>query len=171
MAFIGNLDSIMSMFSRTKALQELCNYMQEASNPKSAIYKRIINTQGENKIPLGKGMIAIEQSYKLKPDIKAFYESHRKYIDFQLVVLGEELFYIVPNTQCKIKAQYDKAKDLIIYYPPNAYSTLHLKAQTLAVFLPQDVHSGGLGVQNLGERMIVYKSVIKIPCKNIKMRF
>ncbi len=169
MAFINQLESIHQMFT-SEAMRTLLDYLKEASTQESQIHKRILATNLESKYELGAGMIAIEQSYELKAESSAFFESHKKFVDFQLVVQGSELFYIANSDKCSIHTPYNDQKDLIIYNTPQCHSILHLQANTLAIFMPNDVHAGGLGLGSLPcDRL--YKSGIKVPIALINLHF
>ncbi|WP_288644342.1 YhcH/YjgK/YiaL family protein [uncultured Helicobacter sp.] len=164
MAFISQLDSAHIIFTTLKksAAHTLYAYLKEALTPQSEIYTRILGTYGECKFEIGEGMIAIEQSYTLKAESSAFFESHQRYIDFQLRVQGEELFYIAHSQCATIHTSYNPQKDLSVWDYPSAYSILHFMPRTLGVFMPYDIHAGGLGAETLQiER--VYKSVVKVP--------
>lgn len=151
-----------------EALQYVYPYMLEALTPKSPIYQRILSTKGESKIQITKNIYAIEQSYPLKLESKAFFESHKEFVDFQLIVRGQEYFLIAPSGECTIEEKYDAEKDLLVYKTPNHCSRLFLNAGTLAVFFPQDVHAGGLGLEDFGGATAkkipeVHKVVLKVP--------
>lgn len=161
MAFISRLTDMKSMFD-TPIMMPIYDYLSKACDPLSDVYKRILATQQESKIELDSGVFAIEQSYSLKSSAYAFYETHKKYVDFQLVVKGAEFFSIASASECAISKPYDEARDLIVYDAPKTSSMLYLQSGTLAVFFPQDVHSGGLGVEQLGD-IRVHKSVLKVP--------
>lgn len=167
MAFVGKLCDMRAMF-HTQALLGIYTYLSNACTKGSCEFERILS--GEQTIQLDSGAFAIEQSYHLKDLSKAFYETHRNYVDLQLVVQGEELFSIAAASDCAIKDPYNAEKDLITYHPPKHSSTLHLSAGMLAVFFPYDVHSGGLGAESLGIKP-VYKSVVKVPVDLLAPRF
>lgn len=161
MAIIGKLSDMCAMFA-AKDLQGIYAYLLAASREGSCEFDRILATTGEHKVDLDSGAFAIEQSYCLKHSSQAFYETHKRYVDVQLVIKGEEIFSIAMASDCMIKDPYNAEKDLITYHPPKHTSWLHLSAGMLAVFFPYDVHSGGLGAESMGAKS-VYKSVVKVP--------
>lgn len=169
MAFVGKLCDMRNIL-HTQALLGIYTYLSNACTKGSCEFERILSTSGEQKIQLDSGAFAIEQSYHLKDLSKAFYETHRKYVDLQLVVQGEEIFSIAVASDCVIKDTYDVQKDIATYHTPKRSSTLHLSAGMLAVFFPYDVHSGGLGAESLGIKP-VYKSVVKVPVDLLTPRF
>lgn len=171
MAIIGNLHSLSYLFSKTLPLQELYTYLCNATNPQNAISQRILNIQsGEKKIDIGFGMIAIEQTYFLKNPKDAFYESHIKYVDFQLVIKGEEYFHLGDFCDFKIKIPYDEKRDVINYTSQTKNSSILLKKEDLAIFFKHDIHAGGLYYQDLKETNQVYKTVVKVPQELLKLK-
>lgn len=120
---------------------------------------------GERKVEdIGHGMQAIFECYRTKPVGEAFCESHCRYVDFQLVVAGQERFFVGEAEDCEVQAPYNEERDLIIYAPPNMRVNpqfITLCPRALAVFFPNDVHAGGLHVHD--DCDIVHKCVIKVP--------
>lgn len=114
-------------------------------------------------------IFAIEQSYGLKALSQGFYETHRIYVDVQVVLHGQELFHLASARDCEILTPYDEKRDLIIYRAPEKHSVLHLYGGMAAVFFPYDVHAGGLGQELLGTEP-VYKSVLKVPLHLLQPR-
>lgn len=171
MAVIGNLHSLSYLFSKTLPLQELYTYLCNATNPQNAISKRILAMKnGEEKFDIGFGMIAIEQTYFLKNPKNAFYESHIKYVDFQLIIKGEEYFHLGDPCCFTIQMPYDEKRDLISYAPQTKNSNLLLKKEDLAIFFKHDIHAGGLYYQDLQETNQVYKTVVKVPQELLKLK-
>lgn len=169
MALVGNLYNLEMMFNKSEALQVLYKYLSESLDSNLDTYKRITNLDCkndriENRVDIGFGMIAIEQSYKVND---GNFESHNKYIDFQLMIKGAEYMEFGSINDFEISSEYDENKDVIFYHKNNNTSKILLKENTLAVFFPYDVHRGGLRV----DCDIVYKSVIKVPHKLLKFYF
>ncbi|WP_104697613.1 MULTISPECIES: YhcH/YjgK/YiaL family protein [unclassified Helicobacter] len=171
MAIIGNLYSLSHLFKKTTALEHLYSYLYNASDKTHSFYKRILSLhQGESKINLDFGMIAIEQTYTLKDPKEAFYESHLKYVDFQLVIQGEEYFRVGDLSHFQVKDSYNPTKDLITYTPKLNHSLFFLQKNDLAIFFEYDVHAGGLYYQDLNHTHQVYKTVVKVPKELLKLK-
>ncbi|PAF53518.1 hypothetical protein BKH42_05580 [Helicobacter sp. 13S00482-2] len=170
MAIIGKLHSLEHLFQKTDDLKYLYEYLQNATNPNHSTHQAIINTplKTENKIDLISGMFAIIQSYPLKNPDDAFYETHIKYIDFQLVIKGVEFFEIGDKTDFEIKTPYNEEKDLIIYKKSLKTSKLRLHEGMLGIFFDTDVHAGGLSMDETQEN--VSKVVIKVPKSIVKLK-
>lgn len=170
MAVIGKYNSLKSMFYKTPALNDLSLYLSQALDSSSEIYRRILEVNGESKTELGHGIFAIEQKYGLKDQKQAFFESHLKYVDFQLIVHGEEFFLLGDRTSFNEKERRIES-DLIVYEANFMASQIYLKAGDLAVFFENDVHSGGLALSGLEVSKMVYKSVVKVPKELLKLKF
>lgn len=170
MALIGNLCDLGKMFNKSESLQILYKYLLEAIDIQSNIHNRIMNLNCnsdriENKIDLGFGMTAIEQSYRL--GIGGRFESHNKFVDFQLMVNGNEYMEFGSIKDFKIYREYDSTRDVVLYESITNVSKILLKNWNLAVFFPYDIHRGGI----LFSDEIVYKSVVKVPIQLLKFCF
>lgn len=186
MAVIAQFQKLEWFFRAYPQLSEIKAYITQALDPRSDIHSRIINIliphnqyRIEISHELGRGVRAIEQGYFLKAPQEAFFETHRAYLDFQLVVSGYEYMYIGDKDTFCIKAPYDEAKDLIVYdnaLPHNLASNkecdstpprtqIILGSGDLAIFFPDDVHAGGLELTPSKElhSQPIKKSVLKVP--------
>lgn len=113
------------------------------------------------KVELGEGVFAIEQVYATKPRPDGFFESHRKYVDIQVILEGGELMEVVDVSRACVRQPYDAERDLIVYQDSAAGSQLRVEAGQATVFHPADVHMPGL---RLGSApVLVRKSVVKVP--------
>lgn len=161
MAIIGNI------FKLEKQLKErnidfVFDYFKQALDPNSDVHKRIF------KLPLGafervdleNGAFALEQSYYTKHREDCFIESHKKFIDFQLILSGTEQMEYIDVDKLTAKKEYDQKKDLIIYNTTLNTSKFVLQKQDLAIFFPEDAH---MGPPMFNEPELVFKTVIKYP--------
>ena len=161
MVLFGNLSNVVALFDRSEAMRNLYKYLLEALDSSTDTHGRIISldcSEGrvERKFELGFGMIAIEQSYKLEGGI---FESHRKYIDFQLMVKGSEYMDCGNIRDFSISSAYNENKDVALYYHSDDVSRILLNEGGVAIFFPYDVHRGGIKASD----DVVYKSVVKVP--------
>lgn len=121
MAIIGKLTHLDWFFKAYPTLEEAREYMLNALNPTNEIHKRIINLKLEKQerkeitYSLSQNIRAIEQTYHLKSAKNAFFETHRAFIDFQLVVEGYEYMSIGDRESFEVQIPYDERKDLIVY--------------------------------------------------------
>jgi biofilm protein TabA len=110
----------------------------------------------------GDDMYAIVSSYRTKGDDAPLFEAHRKYIDVQCMLRGEERIDVVQGTGFRIKNRYLAKKDVLFTHPPKRYSSIVLSPGYFAIFYPHDLHRPGQFITSPHE---VRKLVIKIKAK------
>ena len=113
------------------------------------------------RIELAGGAFALEQVYQAKARADGFFESHRKYIDVQVVFEGEEAMELAEISRLTVKQAYDAERDVIIYADYTGASQLRLVAGEAAVFFPLDGHMPAL--RPGASANLVRKTVIKVP--------
>lgn len=137
-------------------------YLEEVLREGSEARQRILALtagQGE-KVELSDGVFAMEQSYESKERYDAF-ESHRSYIDIQLVVAGEELMEVADISRLPVTQPYDADRDVIIYGDYKLTSVLRVSAGEAAVYFPEDGHMPNLRVG--ADPVLIKKTVVKVP--------
>lgn len=163
MALFGSFTAVRAQAPQTPGFITAFAYAEEllrAGSPAQARLKAI--AKGESrKIELADGVFAIEQVYETKPRAEGFFESHRTYIDVQVVVEGEETMELVDASRIAVKEAYQPDRDLIIYADHAGASLLRAVAGQAAVFFPVDVHMPSLRPGSAAG--LVRKTVVKIP--------
>lgn len=86
------------------------------------------------------------QSYDTKPENECKLESHRKYIDIQAMVSGEERIDIVDISRLTVKEDYDYRKDVVFWRVPNRISKTTLRTGDYIVLYPENAHRGAVSV-------------------------
>lgn len=138
-------------------------YVSDLLDPHSAAHRRLnqIAVGGTERIELEGGAFAIEQVYLAKPRADVFLESHRKYIDVQVIVEGAERMEVQDITRLTVSQDYLPERDLVKYADTTATSHLAMTPGNVAIFFPADGHLSTL----LPEKgpVLVRKSVVKVP--------
>ena len=98
------------------------------------------------------------QEVQNRPEEGALFEAHRKYIDIQFVISGEELQGYAPLSSLKIKDAYDLEKDIAFYNGDG--SLFHLTPGSFAIYFPNDAHKPNLMID---KPAALKKIVVKIP--------
>jgi len=115
-------------------------------------------------MPLGKQeiegkhlFVSVAEYYgKQKPD--ALYESHKKYIDIQYVIKGEEIMGLTTLDKAAIKEPYNEEKDIAFYnYDGGDY--MKATPENFFIFFPEDVHRPSI---TTGDSVLIKKIVVKI---------
>ena len=98
--------------------------------------------------------------YETKLPENCRYEAHKKYIDIQLLLKGEEIIEYTPLENLKIKENYDSLKDIAFYYD-GTLPVIKLKMQPnfFTVLYPTDAHKPQLKISDAQK---VKKVVVKI---------
>jgi biofilm protein TabA len=163
MAIFGTLDTLRAQLARPEQFAATLAYVAEALRPDSAVRARIggIAAGVTERVELPGGAFALEQAYLTKPRAEGRWESHRAYIDVQVIVAGEELMEVVDAAHLAVAEDFRPAKDLIFYRPFDGGSVLRVRAGEAAVFFPSDAHLPSLSAG--ATAMLVRKTVVKVP--------
>ncbi|MBA3848550.1 MAG: YhcH/YjgK/YiaL family protein [Opitutus sp.] len=139
-------------------------YAAEALRAGSPVHARLTAMPAgtSERVELGGGVFAVEQVYHAKPRAEGFFESHRNYIDVQVIVEGTELMEVEEIARLTVAQDYDAERDLVKYATdvPDA-AKLVLRAGDVALFFPTDGHMPSLRVA--GRPTLVRKTVVKVP--------
>jgi len=89
------------------------------------------------------------------------FEAHRRYIDIQLVVRGQESIGYAPVASLVTAEPYDATKDIEFFSVPQESATLALRAGDFAVFAPGDGHRPSLHLDgpHVSRKVVVKVSV------------
>jgi YhcH/YjgK/YiaL family protein len=109
---------------------------------------------------LAGGSFALDQVYAPRLRENGFFESHRQYIDVQVIVAGEELMEVQDISRLVVSQPYDAERDFIKYADSTDTSVLTMRAGDIAVFFPEDGHMPSLRWRN---DELVRKTVVKVP--------
>jgi biofilm protein TabA len=85
-------------------------------------------------------LYALVSSYETSPAMERRFEAHRKYIDIQVLLEGEEKIEVSLSADLKPLQEYSETKDVIFLEPPREYASLVMKPGYFAVFYPHDIH-------------------------------
>jgi YhcH/YjgK/YiaL family protein len=109
--------------------------------------------------------------YFTKSENEKFWESHKKYLDVQIMINGNEKVAISNIRNMEVKS-FDSEKDLVILEGEKEFDVV-MKTGDVLVFFPNDVHKPELNISetdNSGSiRKIVTKVVFKIEIDKIRM--
>lgn len=107
----------------------------------------------------GDRLYASVSTYDTSPREERRFESHKKYIDVQAVLEGEESIDVSLETDLPVLEAYDEKKEVMFLKPPQEFASLVMKPGRFAVFYPQDIHRPGC---NLRDKRRVRKIVVKV---------
>lgn len=101
-------------------------------------------------VPVGKRQTVTDdffftiQSYVTKPTNLCKLESHRKFIDIQIMVEGQEVMDIVDISRLTVKEEYDEENDVVFWCVPSRMARTTLKVGDCIILYPENAHRGAV---------------------------
>ncbi|HKB92139.1 MAG TPA: YhcH/YjgK/YiaL family protein [Opitutaceae bacterium] len=162
MAIFGPLSAVCEQTAGLSWLQPAFPYLADCIKAQSEAQQKIFSlpTGDSFRRELSDGIFAIEQAYLTKPRTEGKFESHRRYLDIQVVIAGEEMMDIADLGLFQVKDPYIVERDLAFYHDISGFSSLWIRAGEAAIFFPQDVHKPSL---QIASPQLVRKTVVKVP--------
>lgn len=104
---------------------------------------------------------AIVQDYDTKDESEGKFEAHRKFVDIQFIVEGEEKIGYGKTSEFKEETEYDEEKDIIFLAPKGDTKTesVIVKEGEYVILMPQDAHMPSI---TANEKSHVKKVVVKV---------
>lgn len=108
----------------------------------------------------GQRAYAVVQSYETAAPEKKKLEAHRRYLDIQYIVSGDETMQVMKNDGLTVVQPYLPEKDVELFQcPDGAGEMIPFHAGDFGIFYPEDVHRPGCA---LGAPAPVRKIVVKV---------
>lgn len=101
--------------------------------------------------------------YETKEYDICFPEAHKRYIDIQMLLSGEEKLDFANISELSIKDDYDEERDIMFFHNPEKMNTLYLKKGYFALLYPTDAHKPQ--IKSSENSQTVKKVVVKIAVK------
>ena len=131
---------------KTLNINEFYTQYQKNTNQWNTLFLWLRDTdleaipKGKHPIPNSTLVASVEDSENSPLD-KRNTESHKKKIDFMVVVKGTEGFALLDHASSTISVPYDDKKDVMRYqYDKNKTHFFHVKSGQFVIFFPSDWH-------------------------------
>jgi biofilm protein TabA len=162
MALLGTLSTVRAQLGHPDHFHPALAYIEEAFRPGSAAHQQLFAlAPGQTeRIELAGGAFVLAQAYLTKPRAEGRWETHRAYIDVQVIVAGEESMEVADRAKLTLAEDLTPGRDVIFYQPFDRGSVLRFGPGDLAIYHPTDGHNGGLAV---AAPVLVRKIVVKVP--------
>lgn len=124
--------------------------------------KKIVNENapdGDYEID-GRNVYAFVSSYETKTDSEVNFEAHRKYIDIQCVISGNEVIGFENPDDVSLIQDYKDGNDICFYGLNKNYDKIVLGKGEFAIIMTDELHAPCLSIDNKPEN--VRKVVVKI---------
>lgn len=163
MAKFGPFSKLRAQITPSSQFAAAFDYVAEALRPGSPVHRRILGLPigATERHDLREGAFALEQVYDAKPRPEGFFESHRSYIDVQVIVEGIEAMEVADIARLTVTLPYVPERDLVKYAQVDDASRLILRAGDAVLFFPDDGHMPSLRID--GQPSLVRKTVVKVP--------
>lgn len=162
MAIFGSFPTVRKQVAADPRFNAACAYVAEVLKKNSPSSQRVaaLAVGASERIELSGGAFALEQAYQPKAREDGFFESHRKYIDVQVIVSGNELMEVDEISRLGVTDAYQPERDFIKYGITYEASVLRMRAGDAAIFFPEDGHMPSLRWEG---KEPVRKVVVKVP--------
>jgi YhcH/YjgK/YiaL family protein len=104
----------------------------------------------------GENIFALVSEYQTKSESEGKLEAHKRYIDVQYVISGEELMGYSPLGNQQILEPYKEVNDIVFFNGDKSFTKV--SEGMFAIFFPEDVHMPGISTGKISD---VKKLVIK----------
>lgn len=126
-----------------------------------------LDGQDLESLPLGRydldqGIYINVEEYKTYPRRERQYEAHKKYVDLQIVIRGEEKICVEEEETLRSAVKYDPCRDVAFYHNDVPGTEYTMKAGDCLVLFPRDGHMPCLNARE-NESVPVKKAVVKVP--------
>lgn len=160
MAIFGNIEVLRNQVTDEK-FDKAFEYLTEVLKENTQENKRLISLplNAFEKVDLDDNNFALEQIYNSKEREDCFFESHKKYIDVQFILDGEEIIEVDNISNLNETFSYNDEMDLIKYNDSKFSSSIKLKKGDIAIFYPEDAH---MPCVKITESQKVVKTVVKV---------
>ena len=142
-------------------LDDLTNIREYTNIPEEVtdFIEKLTVTTPDGRYDISDKIYVNVETYDRKSPLEANLESHRKYIDIQLLLSGTERIDYANIDGLEPLQAYDYMKDITFYKRPSSeISSLILNGRNFALFFPQDAHApqiSTLALQNNVKKVVV----------------
>jgi len=100
------------------------------------------------------------EEYNTKSHEKCFFEAHKRYIDIQILLKGQERLDFTNIDGLTVKTPYNDEKDIVFFEEKQESGSVKLQDGYFALLFPHDAHRPQMNLSAVSE--CVKKVVVKI---------
>jgi len=94
------------------------------------------------------------QSYLTKKADECSFESHRKYIDIQILISGEEEIDLADVSRLSVKEEYDSNRDVLLWNTPKRMSRITLNKGDCMIIYPEMAHREAVAIKGIEKKVL-----------------
>ncbi|MBQ8429634.1 MAG: YhcH/YjgK/YiaL family protein [Clostridia bacterium] len=110
------------------------------------------------KIEIVYNWVEEEVVHPVKKDDEDLFEGHKRYIDLQMLISGQECIHVQNKRDCRLVEAYNEEKD-VAFYHADTWMNCYLDGGNFILLTPNDLHNPSLKVR---DKSAVKKYVFKI---------
>ena len=126
-AYNGEKDGSLSL---EKRCFEAVNFLSQLSDNDLSLGRHDVN----------EGFFYNVIEYDTTDEVDKPFESHRKYVDIQLLIAGEEIMQVIDISRLQAIVLYDPNKDYTLYKPSRCPASNVLRPNSVMILYPTDAH-------------------------------
>lgn len=115
---------------------------------------------GKRAVDFGDELYANVFTYETKLAENSCFEAHKKYIDIQAVLEGEEIIGFESADELTVTTEYNGEGDYMLYGLNDKYDSVRVCRGELAIIFPEEPHAPGMTVSD--KPTTVRKMVVKV---------
>ena len=131
----------------------------------SYLEQTLTSPPADGRYELDDGAYAGVSSYVTKDAGASRFEAHRKFIDVQFMLAGEESIWVAEAQALRLTEAYSDERDVAFFAPPARSHKLEMTTGSFAVFFPENAHMPGV---QLDAPASVRKIVVKVPVRMLQ---
>ncbi len=158
MAIYGLLKDTLKLKNLKSGIKKGLQFLQETDLEK--IFKEIEKGKSNIVEIEGKDLFAVFSTYETSSKTPPTFEGHRKFIDIQYIIEGEELI-LVTNDEITNVGSYDETNDYQLC-ESEIYSSFMMTPGYVSVLYPKDWHAPGRQSRQV---KTIKKIVVKVAVK------
>ena len=145
----------------TDSLENIFQYREISESIKNFLLSLDENSETGHYETDGKSYANIDV-YTTKPFDECRFEAHKKYIDIQMILRGNERLECTSIEGLEISQKYDKSRDVMFFADgPKPADSIQLEPRKFVLIYPHEAHKPQICI---GSPREVKKVVVKIPC-------
>ena len=115
---------------------------------------------GQRAVDLGDELFANVLTYETKAPESSVFEVHKKYIDIQVVLDGEEIIGFDSMDELTVKSEYNDGNDCMLCNINDRYDVVRLRRGEIAIIFPGEPHAPGMSAGDKPAK--VRKMIVKV---------
>lgn len=137
--------------------------IREISESVAALLTRLTTEKmADGRYELENGIYVNVESYTTQKVEERRFEAHKRYVDIQFILSGDENIVVAPLEKLRVCNAYVPANDIVFYYTCAEGEPVHLNAGDALLLMPEDGHMPCVSADE-AQPVQVRKAVAKIP--------